>query len=132
VEAKLEPALIDDLQRRLAALEADGRVEMRRQGIAEAQMETVRRVHLRYEGTDAPLIVTFGGPAEIVTAFEAAHRQRYGFIVPEKAQIVEAVSAEVIGRTETVQDSFFVGSDRKGPLAPRTTVRMWAGGGGRD
>jgi 5-oxoprolinase (ATP-hydrolysing) len=132
VEAKLEPALIDDLQRRLAALEADGRVEMRRQGISEAQMETVRRVHLRYEGTDAPLVVNFGSHAEIVAAFEAAHRQRYGFTVPEKAQIVEAVSAEVIGKTETVQDSFFASSDRQGPLAPRTTVRMWAGGGWRD
>ncbi len=132
VEAKLEPALIADLRQRLAALEADGRAEMRRQGIAEAQMQTVCRVHLRYEGTDAPLIVNFGGHAEIVAAFEAAHRQRYGFIVPEKAQIVEAVSAEVIGKTETVQDTFFTGSARKGPLAPRTTVRMWAGGDWRE
>jgi 5-oxoprolinase (ATP-hydrolysing) len=132
VEAKLESPLIDDLQRRLAALEADSRAEMRRQGIAESQMQTVRRVHLRYEGTDAPLVVNFGGHAEIVAAFEAAHRQRYGFIVPEKAQIVEAVSAEVIGKTETVQDSFFAGSDRKGPLSPRTTVRMWASGAWRD
>jgi 5-oxoprolinase (ATP-hydrolysing) len=132
VEAKLEPTLIEDLERRLAALEADGRAEMRRQGIAEAQMETVRRVHLRYEGTDAPLVVTFGSHAEIGTAFEAAHRQRYGFIVPEKAQIVEAVSAEVIGKTETVQDSFLSGSVRKAALAARTTVRMWAAGAWRD
>jgi 5-oxoprolinase (ATP-hydrolysing) len=132
VEAKLEPALIDDLQRRLAALEADGRAEMGRQGIAQAQMQAVRRVHLRYEGTDAPLIVAFGGFGEIVAAFEAAHRQRYGFIVPEKAQIVEAVAAEVIGGTETVQDSFFAGTGRKGPLTPRTQVRMWAGGGWRE
>ncbi|HUL07755.1 MAG TPA: hydantoinase/oxoprolinase family protein, partial [Candidatus Acidoferrum sp.] len=132
VEARLDPALLGDLERRLAALEVDGRAEMRRQGIAEAQMRIVRRVHLRYEGTDAPLIVNFGSHVEIVAAFEAAHRQRYGFIVPEKAQIVEAVSAEVIGKTETVQDSFFAGSDRKAPLAPRTTVRMWAGGAWRD
>src|SRR5882724_2879852 len=60
VEAKLEPALIDDLNRRLATLEADGRAEMRRQGIGEAQTQTVRRIHLRYEGTDAPLVVNFG------------------------------------------------------------------------
>ncbi|HUL10490.1 MAG TPA: hydantoinase/oxoprolinase family protein, partial [Candidatus Acidoferrum sp.] len=132
VEAKLAPALIDDLERRLASLAADGRVEMRRQGIAEAQMQAIRRVHLRYEGTDAPLVVNFGSHAEIVAAFEAAHRQRYGFVVPEKAQIVEAVSVEVIGKTETVQDSFFAGSDRKAPLAPRTTVRMWAGGAWRE
>ncbi|HTO81770.1 MAG TPA: hydantoinase B/oxoprolinase family protein [Methylomirabilota bacterium] len=132
VEAKLEPALIGEIERRLAGLEGEGRAEMHRQGIAEAQMQVVRRVHLRYEGTDAPLVVNFGGHAEIVAAFEAAHRQRYGFIVPEKAQIVEAVSAEVIGRTETVQDAFFAGGPRPAPLAPRTRVRMWADGGWRD
>jgi len=132
VETKLEPTLIDDLRRQLAALEADGRAEMCRQGIAEPQMQVIRRVHLRYEGTDAPLVVSFGGHAEIVAAFGAAHRQRYGFIVPEKAQIVEAVSVEVIGKTETVQDAFFAGSDRKAPLSPRTTVRMWANGAWRD
>jgi len=132
VEAKLEPALIPELERRLAALEADGRAEMRRQGIADAQTQVVRRVHLRYEGTDAPLIVTFGSDAEIVAAFEAAHRQRYGFIVPEKAQVIEAVSAEVIGKTEAVQDSFLADGVRTGPLAARTAVRMWADGAWRD
>ncbi len=150
VEAKLEPAVVASLEETLTVLESEGRVEMRRQGVDGANIEIVRRIHLRYEGTDAPLIVNFPPPvgaglgpaptmddadkvvAVVVSSFEAAHRQRYGFIVPEKAQIVEAVSAEVIGRTETVQDSFFAGSGRKGPLAPRTRVRMWADGGWRD
>jgi 5-oxoprolinase (ATP-hydrolysing) len=132
VEGKLTDAIIDDLEARLATLEADGRAEMRRQGIEEARIEAVRRVHLRYEGTDAPLVVTFGTRREIVTAFEAAHRQRYGFIVPEKAHIVEALSAEVIGKTETVQDSFAPTTPRSDPLASRATVRLWAAGRWQD
>jgi len=58
--------------------------------------------------------VNFGSHAEIVAAFDAATRQRYGFIVPEKAQIVEAVAAEVIGKTETVQDSFLPAATARG------------------
>jgi len=132
VERRLSEALMAELAQRLAALEADGRGEMDRQGIGESRIEIVRRVHLRYEGTDAPLVVAFGAVADIVAGFEAAHRQRYGFIVPEKAHIVEAVSVEVIGRTESVRDSFFTGSGRAGPLAPRTHARMWSDGAWRE
>jgi len=132
VEARLAPAAIAGIEATLVALAADGRAEMRRQGIDDARIEIVRRIHLRYEGTDAPLVVGFGAYADVIAAFEAAHRQRYGFIVPEKPQIIEAVSVEVIGKTESVQDSFFSGGTSSSPLAPRTTVRMWAGGSWRD
>jgi 5-oxoprolinase (ATP-hydrolysing) len=132
VEGRLSEPLVVEVSETLAALAADGRAELLRQGIEPARIGIVCRVHLRYEGTDAPLIVVFGTMAEIVAAFEAAHRQRYGFIVPEKGHIVEAVSVEAIGGTETVQDSFIGGAVRTGPLAPRTHVRMWAGGGWQD
>jgi 5-oxoprolinase (ATP-hydrolysing) len=132
VEGKLTDSLLADLESRLAALEADGRAEMRRQGIDESRIEAVRRVHLRYEGTDAPLVVNFGTRAEIIAAFETAHRQRYGFIVPEKDHIIEALSVEIIGRTETVQDSFAPTTPRPGPLAQRATVRLWAAGRWQD
>ena len=66
---------------------------------------------------NSPLVVAFGGRAEIVAGFEAAHRQRYGFIVPEKAQIVEAVSVEVIGKTETVEDPEHDAAPRMLPIA---------------
>jgi 5-oxoprolinase (ATP-hydrolysing) len=132
VEGRLSDSLIAELSQTLAALEADGCAELRRQGIEPARIEIVRRVHLRYEGTDAPLVVAFGTTADVVAAFEAAHRQRYGFIVPEKSHIVEAVSVEAIGRTETVRDSFAADRARTGPLTPRTHVRMWAGGRWQD
>jgi 5-oxoprolinase (ATP-hydrolysing) len=132
VEGRLSDSLIAELSQTLAALEADGRAELLRQGIEPSQIEIVRRVHLRYEGTDAPLVVAFGTNADIIGAFEAAHRQRYGFIVAEKGHIVEAVSIEAIGRTESVQDSFAGNHVRAGPLAARTHVRMWAGGRWQD
>ena len=107
-ERAIEESLDDDLVARLAApldvLAADGRAEMARQDIAEENTEILRKVHLRYEGTDSALVVDYGDRAAIVAAFEAAHRQRFGFVVPDKVHIVEAVSVEVIGVTETVED----------------------------
>ena len=104
IEAKLEKQLIGDLENSLEEISVEGRAEMARQGIAETNMSVLRKVHLRYEGTDSALIVDFAALDDIVAAFEAAHRQRYGFVVPEKALIVEAVSAEVVGVTEQVED----------------------------
>ena len=128
VEGRLTESLVAEVSQTLAALEADGRAELHRQGIQASQIEIVRRVHLRYEGTDAPLVIAFGTIADIIAAFEGAHRQRYGFIVPEKGHIVEAVSVEAIGRTESVQDSFAGDRAKSGPLAPHTYIRMWVGG----
>jgi len=54
-----------------------------------------RKVHLRYEGTDSPLVVNFDA-ASMKEQFEQAHpAQRYGFIVGRRL-IVEAVSVEVV------------------------------------
>ncbi|MFM9843142.1 MAG: hydantoinase B/oxoprolinase family protein [Dongiaceae bacterium] len=131
VEARLTEDGIGALTAALGELESEGRAEMFRQGIDESHIQVVHRVHLRYEGTDSPLVVAFGTRAEIVAGFEAAHRQRYGFVVPEKAKIVEAVSVEVIGKTETVQDPELAAAPRTQPLQPKATVPMWAGDGGR-
>ena len=130
VEARLTDDGIGGLTAALGDLEAEGRREMSRQGIDESHIRVIHRIHLRYEGTDSPLVVAFGSRAEIVAGFEAAHRQRYGFIVPEKAQIVEAVSVEVIGKTETVEDPELAAAPRTMPLQPKATVPIWAGDGG--
>jgi 5-oxoprolinase (ATP-hydrolysing) len=131
VEARLTDDSIGALTASLGELEAEGRSEMLRQGIDEAHTRAIRRVHLRYEGTDSPLVVAFGSRTEIVAGFEAAHRQRYGFIVPEKAHIVEAVSVEVIGKTETVEDPELDAAPRMAPLQPKATVPMWVAESGR-
>jgi 5-oxoprolinase (ATP-hydrolysing) len=132
VEARLSDDVVVDLRKVLEEIEAEGRAEMARQSIDDAHVRVIHRVHLRYEGTDSPLVVTFGSRAAIVAAFEAAHRQRYGFIVPEKAHIVEAVSVEVIGKTETVEDPELTAPPRHQPLQPKATAPMWVTEGGRS
>ena len=107
VEARLEDALLPDLAAKLAALGEAGQAEMVEQGIAPARVTVLRKAHVKYEGTDSALIVPYGDRVAIAAGFEAAHRQRYGFVVAEKPLIVEAVSVEVIGATDQTDDPVF-------------------------
>ncbi|WP_225309241.1 hydantoinase B/oxoprolinase family protein [Hypericibacter adhaerens] len=132
IEAKLgEPALAD-AKARLDQLEALAREEMKGQELPEAALSAVRRVHLRYEGTDAALVVEFGGLKEVVARFEAAHRQRYGFIVPDKGHVLEAVSVEVIGKTESVSDPVIEPRALKPQPRSKARVAMRAAGTAHD
>jgi 5-oxoprolinase (ATP-hydrolysing) len=55
----------------------------------------VLTAELRYAGADAPLAVPFGSIDEMRAAFDAAHRARYGFSTPQRALVLESVTAEV-------------------------------------
>jgi 5-oxoprolinase (ATP-hydrolysing) len=97
VEAVLDDDLLGDIAKTLDGLETESHAEMVRQGVEVSRISAVRKVHLRYEGTDSPLEVELTDRIGIVAAFEAAHTQQFGFIAPEKNHIVEAVTVEVIG-----------------------------------
>ena len=139
VEAVLVTDLVHSIDGIFGELETWARDDLRSQGIAAVDIRIIRRAHLRYEGTDAPLVVSFpevydaDDPARTVAAlieeFETAHCRRYGFAVPGKAQIVEAISVEAVGRAAQVHHSFLSDSPRTAPLAARAVVRLWAGQG---
>ncbi len=104
VEARLDAGLLPALAKALDALEAEGRAELARQGVEEARTAVHRKVLVKVEGSDTPLVVAFGTLEAMQAAFEAAHRQRYGFLMEGKPLVVEAVSVEAVGHTETPDD----------------------------
>ena len=104
VEAKLTDNLVPRLDQIFAGLESDGRVEMEYQGLADHEVSSVRKAHVRYDGTDTALIVDYGTPVDISKRFEHAHRRRFGFIDPDKALVIEAASVEVIGAGDVRDD----------------------------
>ncbi len=104
VEATLDQDLIPRLVRELDRLAAEGREELYEQSFSEDRIRIVRSVHVRYEGTDKPLIVEAGTAATIGERFESAHRQRYGFASPDRPLIVEAAAVEAIGLADPVKD----------------------------
>ncbi len=97
IETRLEAAAMPELEATLDDLAAEAMPELERQGIPDERIEVLRRAHLRYEGTDTPHLVDLGTPDEMTARFEAAHRQRYGFVMPEKALIIEAAAVEAVG-----------------------------------
>jgi 5-oxoprolinase (ATP-hydrolysing) len=128
VERRLEAELIDELAAGLEELAEAGQTEMRAQGIAEARLAVVRKLHLRYEGTDTAMEVDFGPLEEVVASFEAVHEQRYGFVMAGKGLTVEAISVEVIGQTDAVEDRSLEAGPRGASVPLRKTVRMYVSG----
>ena len=70
------------------------RAKAQRQDVPQERVRLVRRMHLRYDGTDSALIVGFSPIADMVRQFEAAYRQRYAFLMPNRALMAEAVSVK--------------------------------------
>src|SRR5690606_40577471 len=86
-----------------------------------------RSVHRRYEGSDAALIVPFGDLAAIQSAFEAAYRQRFAFLMPGKRLIAEAVSVEaVVAGDAPAEPRHALHEPREVPR--RETVKVYAEG----
>lgn len=127
VEVLLDERATPELERILADLADDATDEIIGQGVAAGVIGVVRTALLRYQGTDAPLPVSYGPAATMADAFEALHRQRFGFVMAGRPLIVEAVTAEAIGGGESIQASSAAPSERP-PSAPIEHVSMWTGG----
>jgi len=127
VESKLSDSVMVQLGQMLAQLEAEGNEELNPTGAngaeQEKEIEVLRKVHLRYEGTDSPLVVDFGDATEMREQFEQAHQQRYGFIAA-KALIVEAVAVEVVGKNDLPEEAV-VAQKEQGKSVPIATVKMY-------
>jgi 5-oxoprolinase (ATP-hydrolysing) len=132
VELQLDGAALPVLEQKLERLVEQGRAELLRQGGAAERIEVLHRVHLRYHGTDNALILPFGPLAAMRAAFEAAYKQRYAFLMPDKALVVEAISVEVLGVSDAPQESFNQLPSRSGALQPAQTVQIFSAGAWRD
>jgi 5-oxoprolinase (ATP-hydrolysing) len=128
IEADFSPALIPHLEAGLTELTRLGRREMTEQGIAAGDIRAALKVRLRYAGSDTALAVDFGDHASVIAGFEAAHRQRYGFVMPEKGHVAEAIAAEIIGASRALDDRVMPPRPRDEPLRPRATASMHSGG----
>jgi 5-oxoprolinase (ATP-hydrolysing) len=83
-------------------LSSDSRAKIAAQGINDERIQVLCTAHLRYEGTDSTLTTEFGSVEEMRFRFDIAYRQRYGFMMNDKALIVEAVSVEAIGMADAI------------------------------
>ena len=132
VEKRLADIAEDQLAAELDELGATACEELQAQGVAPERIELLRRVHLRYEGTDSAIVVGLDSHAAMQQAFEDAYRRRFSFLMPGKALVVEALSVEALGRSDAPPETPYAGSAAGQTPAAHETVRMFAGGEWRD
>ncbi|MEY4266739.1 MAG: hypothetical protein RIS90_1274, partial [Pseudomonadota bacterium] len=145
VEARLQPAAMSQMVSQLDALAAAALAELARQPFSQGAARVLRRVHVRYEGSDSALVVAWPDPpadlphdaspdalvAQIQARFETAYRQRFAFLMSGRALVVEAVSVEAVVAGDAP-------AERRHPLHPprdlqacgavRDSVRMYCDG----
>ena len=85
------------LKREGSRLGKEAKAEVAGQGVPAGKIKVIVRAHIRYAGTDTPLIVEAGTLAKMKSAFEKAHKARFGFIDRSKQLVIEAVSVEAVG-----------------------------------
>ena len=87
------------------ALSVDVIGEVEGQGVSEAAITVVPRLHLKVSGTDTALPVRFGSEDQMRAEFAAAHKTRFGFEVPDKALVIDALEVEAIGQAADVVEA---------------------------
>ncbi|MGV7206470.1 hydantoinase B/oxoprolinase family protein [Oxalobacteraceae bacterium A2-2] len=131
-EAAVELELAEDnlaqLEARLHDLGRQASGELQAQGVDQARIALVRRAHLRYQGTDSALVVLFDTRESMVRQFEQGYKQRFSFLMPSRALVVEAVSVEAIARSDAPSETVEPAPRRLSALAPSAVVPMYSGG----
>ncbi len=135
VERRFDDAGLAAAGSQLDALERMAREELHAQGEAADSLRVARRALLRYEGTDTALPVPWGAAESMRAAFEAAYRQRFAFLLPGRALVVESVVVEAAGRAAGQAEAGPTPAPsrvREGALEAQCTVRAFVDGDWRE
>ncbi|TWB43463.1 hydantoinase B/oxoprolinase family protein [Nitrospirillum pindoramense] len=116
-----------DLSTPAQALAREARADLAAQDVPVADVEVELTARLKYAGTDTGLTVPFGDAAALAATFAEAHRRRFGFVAPGKTVVVEALSAEAIGRPGRGRIAA-APAVANGDPAPLATVRTYMAG----
>ena len=131
IELKLSPSALPTIAESLNSLASAAEAEMQRQQVSTGAISTHHRVHVRYEGSDAALVVPFGTLEQIESGFEAAYKQRFAFLMQGKSLVVEAVSVESVVAGDAPDEPRHATHEAR-EVPRRETVRMYSGGQWHD
>ena len=125
VEAPLDAALMAGLEALYAPL-----VQAARRELGGGEARVLRRLRLRYAGTDTPLeLAPEGDAAALRRAFEDLHRRRFGFTDPDRDLVADSLSVELVAEEAAAPPAEAAGADWPfPPPAAGDRVRLHAGG----
>ncbi|MCV2351447.1 hydantoinase B/oxoprolinase family protein [Paucibacter sp. Y2R2-4] len=97
VERLLDEAGLAAARAQAMLLDQEAQAELLAQGAPAHALRSRARLLLRYHGTDTALpceLLPQTGLDDLRAAFEAAYRQRFAFLMPGRALVIEAVALE--------------------------------------
>ncbi|WP_157265235.1 hydantoinase B/oxoprolinase family protein [Azohydromonas aeria] len=97
LECTLDAAGLAQAEGLLQRLGAEAAAEIESQGFNRNDIRVLRRLRVRYQGTDTALEVPAGNEEEVRAAFEAAYRLRFAFLMPGRALVIESAVVEAVG-----------------------------------
>jgi 5-oxoprolinase (ATP-hydrolysing) len=90
-------------------LQTQGETTLYQQGFSSSDTHSKWHLHCRYSGSDTSLSIHYNPQhrpsitiATITQQFERLHQQRFSFISPQQALIIESLEIDVIAKGETV------------------------------
>ncbi|MCP3991366.1 MAG: 5-oxoprolinase, partial [Actinomycetia bacterium] len=99
LELPLEPRSMGSLDLAVAELSDQIRADLAAQDVPQDAVSVLPRVNLRYAGTDTSLPIDPDADIEVMVGrFEQTHRQRFGYIAPDRDLVLEAATVEGVGR----------------------------------
>lgn len=134
VETRLDSASLAACEDAFAPLENAAQDEVAQQRIAKDCITLRRTLHVKYDGTDTALEIEFSNDAPaIVATFERLYRARYGFLMPNKALVIEAVAVEAIGQAHEAEDEHWpLAEGASANPEPLAMTRVFSGGAWHD
>ncbi len=132
IEQPLSEDSVKKLEMSFSSLTSSSIQSLIDQGVESKNIELIRRVHLKYEGTDSALIVTLANAKEMQQQFESVYQQRYSFLMKERKLIIEAISVEAIGAGNKSEEMPEKIKSRLLPLEPKTIVSAFFDGNWQD
>ncbi|HVF65832.1 MAG TPA: hydantoinase B/oxoprolinase family protein, partial [Casimicrobiaceae bacterium] len=133
IEVALSGEALGQLDGEFAELEGGARRHVVDQGIDASRIDASRTLHLKYEGTDTTLEVPALRDAQaIASTFGDRYRAQYGFLMPDKRLVVEAIAVEAIGHTQSAADERPSFAQRSAALVPLKRNRIYTQGAFHD
>ena len=132
LEVDLDTAGLQQIENLAWSLGNEVTEELLDQDVDHDSIALTTRVHLRYAGSDTALPVMHSEPDFMRRDFEAAHKQRFGFISPEKDIVAATLDVEAVGGGEDGENAAYTPSASKLSGDSAAAVRFFSQGDWHD
>lgn len=127
VELAFGQDALNQVDERFKHLEQAARAELLAQELDEDSIRTIRKLLIRYEGTDTALPVDPGELDAVRNAFLAAHHQLFGFADNERSLVIETITIEAVSVMEPFDDET-ASESRVGDIPELARFDVWIDG----